>query len=111
MADTIITNSPERDGGGGAGWVVALFIIIAIVVVGVILYRNGTFGAATPTGDMTMMMGEEKKVSDDKKFSKQIIDKTVISKAGKRFGEVADISKYCPECGKTEYIEDNSPYP
>jgi len=23
------------------------------------------------------------------------------------FGEVADISKYCPECGKTEYIEDN----
>jgi len=23
------------------------------------------------------------------------------------FGEVADISKYCPDCGKTEYIEDN----
>ena len=38
------------------------------------------------------MGGEEKKqFSDDKKFSKQVIDKTVVSKAGKRFGEVADI--------------------
>lgn len=31
-------------------------------------------------------MGEE-----DKKFSKQLIGKTVVSKAGKRFGEVGDI--------------------
>ena len=28
---------------------------------------------------------------DDKKFSKQIIGKTVVSKTGKRFGEVGDI--------------------
>lgn len=28
---------------------------------------------------------------DDKKFSKQIIGKTVVSKSGKRFGEVGDI--------------------
>ncbi len=28
---------------------------------------------------------------DDKKFSKQIIGKTVVSKSGRRFGEVGDI--------------------
>lgn len=28
---------------------------------------------------------------DDKKFSKQLIGKTVVSKNGKRFGEVGDI--------------------
>ena len=28
---------------------------------------------------------------DDKKFSKQLIGKTVVSKTGKRFGEVGDI--------------------
>lgn len=28
---------------------------------------------------------------DDKKFSKQILNKTVVSKSGKRFGEVGDI--------------------
>jgi sporulation protein YlmC with PRC-barrel domain len=28
---------------------------------------------------------------EDKKFSKQIIGKTVVSKSGKRFGEVGDI--------------------
>jgi len=33
----------------------------------------------------------EAKMSDEKKFSKQLIGKTVISKAGKRFGEVGDI--------------------
>ena len=32
------------------------------------------------------MMAEE-----DKKFSKQLIGKTVVSKTGKRFGEVGDI--------------------
>ncbi len=31
-------------------------------------------------------MGEE-----DKKFSKQIIGKTIVSKTGKRFGEVGDV--------------------
>ena len=47
MADTIITNSPEKD-GGGAGWVVALVIIIAVVVGGIVLYRRGVFRAAAP---------------------------------------------------------------
>ena len=28
---------------------------------------------------------------DEKKFSKQLINKTVVSKTGKRFGEVGDI--------------------
>jgi sporulation protein YlmC with PRC-barrel domain len=28
---------------------------------------------------------------DDKKFSRQLIGKTVVSKSGKRFGEVGDI--------------------
>ncbi len=28
---------------------------------------------------------------DDKKFSKQLVGKTVVSKTGKRFGEVGDI--------------------
>ena len=30
-------------------------------------------------------------VEEEKKFSKQLIGKTVVSKAGKRFGEVGDI--------------------
>lgn len=30
-------------------------------------------------------------MADDKKFSKQIIGKTVVSKTGKRFGDVGDV--------------------
>ncbi|MCX6708058.1 MAG: PRC-barrel domain-containing protein [Candidatus Woesearchaeota archaeon] len=30
-------------------------------------------------------------IDDQKKFSKQLIGKTVVSKSGKRFGEVGDI--------------------
>ncbi|MFH1133191.1 MAG: PRC-barrel domain-containing protein [Nanoarchaeota archaeon] len=37
------------------------------------------------------MAEEEKKPDTDKKFSKQLIGKTVVSKTGKRFGEVGDI--------------------
>jgi sporulation protein YlmC with PRC-barrel domain len=40
------------------------------------------------------MSEEEKKKmggEEDKKFSKQLIGKTVVSKTGKRFGEVGDI--------------------
>jgi len=37
------------------------------------------------------MPGVEMKMGDEKKFSKQLIGKTVISKSGKRFGEVGDI--------------------
>ncbi len=52
MADTIITNSPEKSGGdSGAGWVVALVLIIAFVVGGVILYRRGAFRTAAPAGN------------------------------------------------------------
>lgn len=52
MADTIITNSPERGGGdGGAGWIVALVIIIAVVVGGIILYRRGAFRAVAPASN------------------------------------------------------------
>ena len=41
-----------------------------------------------------MPMGTDKpelKMTDEKKFSKQLVGKTVISKTGKRFGEVGDI--------------------
>lgn len=34
---------------------------------------------------------ETEKIESDKKFSKQLIGKTVVSKTGKRFGEVGDI--------------------
>ena len=56
MADTIITNSPEKnsdDGGGAAGWIVALVIIAAVVAGGVLLYQNGFFRTAAPSGDST----------------------------------------------------------
>lgn len=36
-------------------------------------------------------MKADPKSMDEKKFSKQLIGKTVISKSGKRFGEVGDI--------------------
>ena len=41
--------------------------------------------APEPSGAMKMA-GD-----DEKKFSKQLIGKTVVSKSGKRFGEVGDI--------------------
>ena len=37
------------------------------------------------------MIKSEPRMSDEKKFSKQLIGKTVISKTGKRFGEVGDL--------------------
>jgi sporulation protein YlmC with PRC-barrel domain len=33
----------------------------------------------------------KKMAEDDKKFSRELIGKTVVSKSGKRFGEVGDI--------------------
>jgi sporulation protein YlmC with PRC-barrel domain len=36
-------------------------------------------------------MAEPEKIEDNKKFSKQLIGKTIVSKNGKRFGEVGDI--------------------
>ncbi len=51
MADTIITNSPERerDGGSSAGWAVAVIILIAVVVGGILLYRHGMFRSSAPS--------------------------------------------------------------
>ena len=44
------------------------------------------------TDGVIMAMAEtEHKSSDERKFSKGVIGKTVISKTGKRFGEVGDI--------------------
>mgnify|MGYP001596105573 CR=1 FL=1 len=37
------------------------------------------------------MVEGERMTEEDKKFSKQLIGKTVVSKTGKRFGEVGDI--------------------
>ena len=52
MADTIITNSPDRGrGDGGAGWAVALVIIIAVVVGGIILYKKDVFRGGSPSND------------------------------------------------------------
>lgn len=37
------------------------------------------------------MVGECNMADDEKKFSKDLIGKTVVSKSGKRFGEVGDL--------------------
>ncbi len=48
MADTIITNTPDKNGNdsGAAGWLVALVVIIAVIVGGVLLYQKGVFNPA-----------------------------------------------------------------
>ncbi len=52
MADTIITNSPDKNGSdSGAGWVVALVVVIVLVVGGTILYRRGVFTATPPANN------------------------------------------------------------
>ena len=38
-----------------------------------------------------MAVLEQAQSNDDKKFSRNIVGKTVVSKSGKRFGEVGDI--------------------
>ncbi len=51
MADTIITNSPDRGGSGDdAGWAVVL-IIILVVVGGIVLYRFDVFRNLTPVSN------------------------------------------------------------
>lgn len=44
MADTIITNTPERQDSGALGLVIALIIAAAIIAAGVIWYRHGAPG-------------------------------------------------------------------
>ena len=43
MADTIITNTPDRrsDDSGAVGLIVALIILLAILVAGFVWYRHG----------------------------------------------------------------------
>lgn len=36
-------------------------------------------------------MAEQQESGDEKKYSKQLIGKTVVSKTGKKFGEVGDV--------------------
>ena len=50
MADTIITNTPEKS-GGGAGWAVAVLILIVVIVGGVLLYKRGFFRGGAPSND------------------------------------------------------------
>lgn len=47
---------------------------------------------------------------DDKKFSRQIIGKTVVSKNGKRFGEVGDIV-FETRSGELIHVILNNPTP
>jgi len=46
MADTIITNTPDRSNANdnGAGLVLALIVIVALLVGGYFLYRHGAPG-------------------------------------------------------------------
>ncbi len=54
MADTIITNSPDKNNSdSGAGWVVALVVIFAVVVGAVILYQRGAFRMTAPSTSST----------------------------------------------------------
>lgn len=45
----------------------------------------------TPEVKAPVWSGKPEVHEDEKKFSKQLIGKTVVSKSGKRFGEVGDI--------------------
>lgn len=53
MADTIITNSPDKNNDSGAGWVVALVLIIAVIAGGILLYQRGAFRRAAPATSST----------------------------------------------------------
>lgn len=55
MADTIITNSPDKNNGGdsSAGWAVAFVIIVALLVGGFLLYQGGFFTQAPEPADST----------------------------------------------------------
>lgn len=50
MADTIITNTPDRGGDSAAGWVVALIVLAAVIVGGIYVYRHGIPSRAAPQG-------------------------------------------------------------
>ncbi len=48
MADTIITNTPERtDDSSVVGWVVALIVVLAVLVAGYVWVRNGANAPAS----------------------------------------------------------------
>ncbi len=52
----------------------------------------------------------EKTEKEDKRFSRQIIGKTVVSKSGKKFGEVADII-FEPKTGELINVVLTNPTP
>lgn len=56
-------------------------------------------------------MAEKKNMDDEtKKFSKHLLGKTIVSKAGKRFGEVGDLV-FETKSGELIHIIVNSPSP
>ena len=55
------------------------------------------------------MAGKEKIIDDEsKKFSKQLLGKTIVSKTGKRFGEVGDLI-YETRSGELIHMVVNNP--
>ncbi len=42
MADTIITNTPDRS-DSATGGIIALVLVVALLLGGILLYRNGAF--------------------------------------------------------------------
>lgn len=56
-------------------------------------------------------MAKEKTIEEDsKKFSKHLLGKTIVSKAGKRFGEVGDLI-FETKSGEIIHIVVNNPTP
>lgn len=43
MADTIITNSPDKNDNSEAGWMLALVLVVVLIAGGIILYERGFF--------------------------------------------------------------------
>ena len=52
MADTIITNTPERDtsDSSAVGIVLALIVLAVVVIGGIYLYRHGSIGVPNTGG-------------------------------------------------------------
>lgn len=53
MADTIISNTPQRGEESSVAWILAIVVAVVIAVLGFILFQNGVFQVGTPTTDTT----------------------------------------------------------